>query len=164
MKKRVNRHNRKEYNQIRLEGLSEIRAEADRIACIVLAVAYSRTHGDIPSVQRLIQMGCVAACFVGDAIWLASNNVEILPVDIDNALGNDYNGRTVWIVQNGNGNMHAEMQLVQELHNDSCLYRGVYIGVSKPCCEQCANLLDKLGISYLHWHDDRVVHWESPNL
>lgn len=160
----VNRHQRTTYNQIRIEGLSESVAEADRIACMVLAVAYSRAYGDTPSVQKLIQMDCVAACFVNRDIWLASNQVGITEEDINNALGDEYNGTTVWVVENGNGRMHAEMQLVQELQHGGYPCRGRYIGVSKPCCDQCAAVLDNLGMNYLHRHKDKVKRWESPQI
>lgn len=159
LKTLVNRHERTEYNQIRLAGLSSEGAEADRIACMVLAVAYSRFHGRS---QSLIQMGCVAACFVGNDIWLASNNVNILPEDIDNALGDTYTNRTVCVVTNGGGHMHAEMQLVEELRGEGHLCKDMYMGVSKPCCEQCKRVLDELGMKYLHYHTDTVVNWETP--
>lgn len=164
MKLLVNRHRRTEYNKIRLEALSELRAEVDRIASMILAVAHSRANGDTSIRQNLIQMDCVAACFVKRYIWIASNCVDITEEDINNALGKDYNGTTVWVVVNGDGHIHAEMQLVEELQCSYHVYRGRHIGVSKPCCKQCAEILDELGMKYLYYHEDRVRNWESPTI
>lgn len=156
----VNRHNRS-YSQKRLAALSVMESEEDRIACAILACNYSRIHGDTPPTQSLIQMDCVAACFVEGDIWVASNSMKLESQDIDNAIGADYHGTSVYIVTNGYGTMHAEMQLVEELTRAGKLTKVSYIGVSKPCCNYCRRILDVYQIGYLHFHRDPVRNWEA---
>lgn len=158
----VNRSQRKTYDPLRLEALSWEEAEADRMACAILACNYSRIHGDTRFTQALIQMDCVAVCFVDDDIWVASNSMKLEPEDIDEAIGTDYCGRNVYIVKNGTGCMHAEMQLIKELSESSLLDKVTYIGVSKPCCKHCKEVLDGCQIDYLHYHTDAVLYWEDP--
>ncbi len=159
----VNRKQRETYNPLRMEALSCEEAEADRMACAILACNYSRIHGDTETTQGLIQMDCVAVCFVtGSGIWVASNSMKLEPEDIDEAIGTDYCGRNVYIVKNGTGCMHAEMQLIKELREASLLDKVTYIGVSKPCCKYCKQLLDGCQIDYLHYHTEKVQHWEAP--
>ncbi|WP_444354667.1 hypothetical protein [Phocaeicola coprophilus] len=160
----VNRRQRNTYNAIRLAALSASESEADRIACAILACNYSRTHGDSKTGQALIQMDCVAVCFVDGDIWVASNSRKLEPEDIDEAIGADYCGWNVYIVTNGNGCMHAEMQLVEELREASLLDKVTYIGVSKPCCKYCKQVLNRYHIDYLHYHTDAVQHWEDPEV
>lgn len=95
----VNRSQRKTYDPLRLEALSWEEAEADRMACAILACNYSRIHGDTRFTQALIQMDCVAVCFVDDDIWVALNSMKLEPEDIDEAIGTDYCGRNVYIVK-----------------------------------------------------------------
>lgn len=57
-------------------------------------------------------MDCVAVCFVDD-IWVASDSMKLEREDIDEAICADYCGRNVYIVKNGTGCMHAEIQLVK---------------------------------------------------
>ncbi|RHA76531.1 hypothetical protein DW921_06440 [Phocaeicola coprophilus] len=58
--------------------------------------------------------------------------------------------------------MHAEMQLIKELSESSLLDKVTYIGVSKPCCKHCKEVLDGCQIDYLHYHTDAVLYWEAP--
>lgn len=155
----VNRHE-KNYSRERYQAMAGDKAEADRIASMLLAVSYSRRASPSCKSQSLIQKDCVAACFVNNTIWVASNSRQITPEDIDKALGEVYDGWDVYIVENGDGNMHAEMQLVQELKAERLTIR--YIGVSKPCCLKCKQVLDEQEIDWCQYHGDKVVHWESP--
>lgn len=161
----VNRKQRNTYNPLRMEALSWRESEEDRMASAILACNYSRIHGDRKTTQGLIQMDCVAVCFVtGSGIWVASNSMKLEPEDIDEAIGADYNGNDVYIVTNGYGCMHAEMQLLEELVVSGMLSRVSYIGVSKPCCDYCRRVLDLYHIDYLQYHTDTVQHWEAPHL
>ncbi len=162
MKEIVNRKQRPIYNRIRLEAMQRFYAEADRIAAMLLAVCYSAHRS--PSSQKLIQMDCIAATFVGSEIWVASNHIQITADDINEALGEEYEGHTVYVIKNGRGNMHAEMQLVQELRGYIKGSQKFYIGTSKPCCKKCADVLDNLGFGYLQRHYDNVENWEQPSL
>lgn len=161
----VNRHKRSTYNKIRYQALTDRIAEADRMACAILACNYSRIHPDTPVSQSLIQMDCVAVCVIDNGdIWVASNSMRLEEEDINTAIGADYNGRTVYIVKNGNGNMHAEMQLIKELKEANLLEDVSYIGVSKPCCSSCRQALNRLNINYLQYHTDIVQYWEDPEV
>lgn len=158
----VNRKQRDTYNKTRLAALTGREAEEDRIACALLACNYSRIHGDTKSAQSLIQMDCVAACFVNGGIWVASNSLRLEPEDIDEAIGTEYYGNDVYIVKNGEAGKHAEMQLLDELRESGMLKNVSYIGVSKPCCRYCKRVLDLFNIGYLQYHTDDVRHWEAP--
>lgn len=105
MKKLVNRRNREQYNLERYMDLMQTEAEPDRMASCILACSYFRRVVDRPKAQSLIQMDCVAVCFVGSQIWVASNCGNLTEEDINNALGDVYNGWTVYRVSNGNGCM-----------------------------------------------------------
>lgn len=109
-------------------------------------------------------MDCVAVCFVDGDIWVASNSRKLEPEDIDEAIGADYCGWNIYIVTNGNGCMHAEMQLIEELREAYLLDKVTYIGVSKPCCKYCKQVLNRYHIDYLHYHTDAVQHWEDPEV
>lgn len=168
----VNRHRRKEYNLLRSHDLMKRSAEPDRIAAALLAMSFSGQKSEAS--QHLIQMACVAVVFVNQEIWVASNGVTIDADIINDTLKNSfdkydqdkYDEYDVYVVKNGRGKMHAEMQLVQELHGSKMLKEGskYYIGVSKPCCSRCANILNELGIAFLHQHEDDVKGWEAPDL
>ena len=60
--------------------------------------------------------------------------------------------------------MHAEMQLIEELREAYLLDKVTYIGVSKPCCKYCKQVLNRYHIDYLHYHTDAVQHWEDPEV
>ncbi len=158
----VNRRKRKEYNKIRLEGLSQKSAELDRVACTLLAVCYSGQRSQDHTTQGLREMGCVAAIFVGNDIWVAANDgIEIGADEINTALGDVYDGTSVYDVTNKHKGMHAEMKLLKELREAGKVPTGMYMGVSKPCCELCAEELRKRGIDFLHEHTEWVVNWKS---
>ena len=134
----------------------------DFIARTIHDIAWSRQKNN----QKLINLDCVAVCVVNDRdLWVASNNISIEDCDIeqlDKIMCEDglFLYENIYIVHNGNGHMHAEMQLVQELINEGIETK--YIGVSKPCCKFCANELNEQKIKYSLWHDSRVKQWEAP--
>lgn len=162
MSKIVYRKQRTEYNQTRLQDMLTDGAELDRIASALLAVCHSGQKSQSPKSQDLIQMNCVAAIFVDGDIWVAANGVEIGADEINTALGDEYDKYDVYVVKNGNGHMHAEMQLIKELNIAGKSPDEMYMGVSKPCCAQCAKELKKAGIEFLEEHEDKVQNWESP--
>lgn len=147
------------YQQLRLREMSDL----DRAASAVLAFNYSRRSSSSPATQGLIQNDCVAVCLVDDEYWIASNSRRLEAEDIDEFaefLGEDIN---CWIVINGDGKMHAEMQLLKELIDAGIDTRGMSFGVSKPCCILCARKLYEYGVSYTHYHGDSIVNWEKPD-
>ncbi len=151
------------YHVQRLEELKDV----DIIASTILAFNWSRRHCDTFSSQSLIQLDCVACCYVQNGsnqieLWVASNSQTITNADID-ALKIDIGDNIpIFIVRNGDPFlMHAEMQLLVELNNST--YSTNYMGVSKPCCNKCKRELDAKNISYTHWHQDEVRNWQNPN-
>ena len=64
-----------DYHKKRLNELTEL----DRIACYLLAVNRSKRYVGNYLYQQLIQMNCVAACYVYDELWVASNDQSLTP-------------------------------------------------------------------------------------
>lgn len=149
----------------------------DRIARTVLALVHSAyssqkakdQHHDFV-LQNIVSMNTVAAAASGDKLYLAANGVDLLgaATAIANALGNEGVSFTPVIVTGTtwkDKDFHAEMQLVSYLANNGLMPNGLTIGVSKPCCLQCAERLDSLGLSYSLWHDEEVgKRWKAPSV
>jgi hypothetical protein len=58
---------------------------------------------------------------------------------------------------------HAEMQLVEEIGKAGERFEGKQFGVSKPCCQNCANQLDKLEIDYSAYSTFKEPgRWKAP--
>lgn len=156
------RRRAKSYSAQRLDSLVNL----DIIASTLLALSYSRRCPKAS--QPKIQYDCVAACMNGNDLWVASNSKKITGEDLDNLISimeKDHFIFTgdIYIVKNGKGHMHAEMQLLSELHNIKVPQPPtLYIGVSKPCCEKCKIVLDSMRIGYANWHSDPLGEWESP--
>ena len=157
MKNYTNRHD-KNYHAIRLSSIHEL----DKIASYVLAINWSRRRAQTAASQGLIQMDCVAACYVNGELWIASNSQELTSADIE-ALQAELGDVIVYIVTNGTPQvMHAEMQLLSQLIQENVSTAGMYMGVSKPCCDYCRHELNKAGINYTQYHTANVKNWESP--
>lgn len=114
-----------------------------------LALTFAR-KGD----GRLINMATVAVWKHGKTLILASNYVDLRHLDKDqlsevliaaNARRDDYLGD----FQDGK---HAEMALVAHMNERGIEKRGQKIGVSKPCCGNCKNALERERIKYLVSH------------
>lgn len=145
----------------RIMGLKEW----DKDASYLLATSYSRRSGSSHKSQSLIQMDCVAVAWVGNTLFAASNSKKLESSDFDalaDALGYSF---TYANIKRGSGGMHAEMQVYEELAicYDELSKIVTYIGVSKPCCKQCATFLTTQGMTYAQWHDAKVVNWEAPS-
>lgn len=57
---------------------------------------------------------------------------------------------------------HAEMALLQYLHQKNLTPDNNEIGVSKPCCRACANVLKLKKIKFSFRHSDPVGVWVPP--
>lgn len=145
-----------DYHAKRMNEIEEL----DKIASTILATSYSRRTKQTPTSQALIQFDCVATCFVNGELWVASNSGKITSADLV-PVWEAYPDMGIYIVTNGNGKMHAEMQLVMEIKEVGFAFPD-YIGVSKPCRIYCAKVLNDTGIKYAHYHTDTVIHWEKP--
>ncbi len=162
MRDYVNRRTRefKDYSP----NTSSRYSDLDYIATTLLRIAWSRKP-DSPETQNAVNYDCVAVCVVNGDLWYASNIIQITDEDVNTLLDCMEKDRfpfdgDVYMVSNGKGHMHAEMKLVSQLIQEGL--KTDSIGVSKPCCAQCANELSKRGINYSMWHDDSVANWESP--
>lgn len=62
---------------------------------------------------------------------------------------------------NGFG-FHAEMALLQYLHQNNMTPDNNEIGVSKPCCRNCAHVLKSANIKFSFKHADPVGEWTPP--
>ncbi len=143
------------FTGVRISGMSDL----DRIASHLLATNYSRTASPTAISQSLIQNDCVAVAWYGETLFAASNKRKLAPEDF--ASLTDYFGPFRHsIVVRGNGTMHAEMQLIEEFSWMGS--RSTEIGVSKPCCKKCAQVLDHLKVKYSQYHTASVVNWEPP--
>lgn len=69
--------------------------------------------------------------------------------DLLNDLGVDKVLRIVALCPPNVAKEHAEMRLVQ--HALAHHWQARFIGVSKPCCERCADALDAAGFRYSRW-------------
>lgn len=158
-RKFVNRRN-KTYHGMRISEVSN----EDRAASYLLAVNYSGRTSPTKVSQSLIQMDCVAVAVVNNEWLIASNSKKLEDEDVQMLA--DELGRqiTYALVKRGSSAMHAEMQVVEEIKASGYDMDGVYIGVSKPCCLDCKNILDSVGMRYVHYHDSTVVNWEAPDL
>ena len=158
MKGLVNRRV-KDYAKKRLASINDL----DLIASWLLALSWSRRMSPSSITQRCIQFDCVACICVDGDLWVASNSQSITDSDIEQLRSEIGDEVTVYIVTNGlRGQMHAEMQLVSELKQVNKLGQAFYMGVSKPCCEQCRSVLDSCNIQYANWHNSLVKKWQSP--
>lgn len=73
--------------------------------------------------------------------------------------------KIIWLEPTDSFNPHAEMRIVKYF-NDKGWGNPGFIGVCKPCCENCATELDSRGISYSRWSPLGVQHtgWDAPNM
>ena len=158
MKDLVNRRSQ-DYHEYRLNAINDL----DLIASAVLALTWSRCRNKSKQSQCLIQMDCVACVIVDNEIWLASNQWTINYEDICELRRMYQLSCPIWIVTNGTkGVMHAEMQLVSQLQQEGKTLQYSYMGVSKPCCMKCSQVLDKMNIDYASKHNNNVLNWEAP--
>lgn len=142
---------------------SEINS-ADKAASFLLAINYSKRTSQTKVSQGLIQMDCVAVAYVNNEYLVASNSRRIDDDDmiaLSDELGTPINYA---LISRGSGNMHAEMQVMEEIKESGYNFKGITIGVSKPCCLYCKDVLDQYGVNYSHYHDSHVVNWEEPDL
>ncbi len=159
----INRHD-PDYHRATLTR----RSDDDLAASILLALNYSRRTKQTSVSQGLIQMDCVALCYCPEGLWVASNTRKISDDDLETlrTFLCDQN-IDIYVVVNGSGGMHAEMQLLKELlevyTKGQIQELGLRMGVSKACCGRCADKLREYSISFTEEHDSPVVNWESPD-
>lgn len=69
----------------------------------------------------------------------------------------------IWLSPSDSFNPHAEMRIVKHF-NDEGWGNPAFIGVCKPCCENCAGALESKGVSYSRWSPLGEQHtgWMAP--
>lgn len=162
---RVNRRS-SNYHEQRSTSLDTL----DKAASYLLAMNWSWRRSQTSVSQQLIQMDCVAVALVNNEWLIAQNSHGITDYDVEQMAAELGRQLTYAIVTRGTPNqMHAEMQVLEEIRasgytGDQISQMNIYVGVSKPCCRNCATLLDRYGIRYHSWHDSQVVNWEQPDM
>lgn len=160
------------YQQQRMKGL----ADADLLASHILAKVWSamRRPEDSPY-QKAIQTACVAVSIDASGIYVGSNYLSksvVTSVAVKDILQLEAPGcytQNVAVADNSDDKKHAEMQVVEKLWNvyknaQAIKQATLFIGVSKPCCPRCAQVLDLLGIAYTAKHADKPENWAPPNI
>jgi hypothetical protein len=159
IRKKVNRK-ASDYHAQRLSEITFL----DKVASYLLAVSYSERTSPTQVSQSLIQMDCAAVAVINGE-WLVATNSRKLTESHMEKMASEYGeDLTYAIVERGTGGMHAEMQVLEEIKASNYSLVGVSIGVSKPCCKKCKDELDKWHACYTHYHEDKVVNWEAPDL
>src|SRR5262249_47471825 len=59
---------------------------------------------------------------------------------------------------------HAEMALLEYMSERDLHPDGQLIGVSKPCCKYCRQILQGCGMNFSFHHPDPVGQWREPNI
>lgn len=162
------------YHNQRLQTMSW----DDKVASYILALNWSRTGGlnagtataqASPARQRRSHVDCVAVAYVDNKWYIASNVIELTdheivltdasigrPVDATEYFGHVHYYNTIThnyeIVREGGDTLHAEMKILKRLKSLGLLTQCPRIGVSKPCCPKCKDVLDNWQIDYTSYH------------
>ncbi|MEM5317778.1 hypothetical protein [Paraburkholderia sp. JHI869] len=82
-------------------------------------------------------------------------------VDYYGTLTNNYE-----IVREGGDTLHAEMKILKRLQSLGLLTQCPRIGVSKPCCPKCKDVLNDWQIDYTSYHTVMPAgdRWVDPGL
>lgn len=128
--------------------------------------------------EKKIQFGCVAVCVIDGTIYFGRNGVgegltreqlgiflegdapEEAPIATDKYLNSVRDFCDVRKEGGYPNELHAEMQLVDFLGLP--ISRMKYVGVSKPCCQNCQSVLKTYNIKYAAGHGDVVTNWLPP--
>ncbi len=173
------------YHRERLETMEE----DDKLASFILATNWSRGQGKagggsilrtqtfdskdnvitVENRQLESHLDCVAVTWVEDRWYVASNRIKLIHNDVVlgiQASGCNPRAFKYEIVSRGGDKMHAEMKILKRLEALGKLDKCSRIGVSKPCCLLCANVLYDLGIDYTSFHTVNVKAdaWVDPEL
>ncbi|MFL9988771.1 hypothetical protein [Paraburkholderia sediminicola] len=129
----------------------------------------SDTQKQVRKRQLESHLDCVAVAFVDGKWYIASNRIELTDHDIilaDSSIGAPVNAdehfggvryygtlsHSYEIVREGGDYMHAEMKILKRLESLGSLEQCQRIGVSKPCCPRCKDVLDDWQIDYTSYH------------
>lgn len=152
--------------------------ELDKVAYHVLAVSYSGIYIDNFNVQRYIGQPCIGVAYCQGCLFIAANNVwrsqgpgvDYPQAEVPANVGNTnvfamicHSLRAGGIIapirflENPLGECdttyHAELQLIDFVYIlSNSHFDGNILGVSKPCCQFCANELHERGIAITDFH------------
>ena len=167
------------YHQERISSLSL----EDEVASYLLAINWSTGRGGSGGPAKLntkvedfekervrnrqleSHLDCVAVAFVKDRWIFSSNQLDLAFRDIYEVSRSFEQLRGYpWVIVNGHANMHAEMKIVTYLMQVTKLEELVKIGVSKPCCPDCAKRLTNLNVEYTSRHGVKAKdsRWQEP--
>lgn len=148
--------------------------ESDKIARLLMSMIWSSQFDPQDFLkQNLIGQGTLAVATTADTLYVAGNDCfpnvtwEALRTFVKDALAREKVAfKNIVFVKNPNGfgdrSFHAEAQLVWYLHKNNILTKE--IGVSKPCCQNCALMLDRVGLAYSYWHEEEPPKWVDPKV
>ena len=154
-------------------------SEADKLAYQIHAVAYSMIYQNPSPAQQYIGQPCTAAVSCNGSLYIAGNDIwrtvgpgaymaaenwaNVGNLNANNAicalLRGDGIAAPIHFLANplgeGDTSYHAELQLydfIYRLHG--LAFDGPSIGVSKPCCQVCANSMHNAGIGFTDYHNN----------
>ncbi|WP_164887288.1 hypothetical protein [Hahella sp. KA22] len=67
------------------------------------------------------------------------------------------------VSKNRKKSFHAEMNIIEHCGNNNLPIQGAVIGVSKPCCGKCAEVLNTFRVDYSLYSAPPIGQWERPN-
>lgn len=113
--------------------------------------------------QHRINFGTVAACVLGNTYLVTGNGVD--GGEIRALLEPHLPEGAALVVLDEIDGVHAEMRLLQEVYAAYQGYpTGLVMGVTKPCCELCAQALTCHNIGFAVWHTRKLsTKWEPPD-
>lgn len=115
--------------------------------------------------QLDIQLECIAAAYVLGTWYFAANKLVIIDSDVATILAELGTPMTGYhVVWDPTPTMHAEMKILKCLRSREIPLADVNMGVSKPCCLRCRQVLEAQGVAYTSYHDSVIDadHWTAP--
>jgi OTT_1508-like deaminase len=141
------------YASVKFDKLNEF----DLIARYILSLLYSRGNPKGKTdflYQQLVGMPTVAVASSNGVLYIACDKIEITREGIKSVLeSTGYIDFSIIKNDKTNNKLHAEMKLLSKINHG---IDGKFMGVSKPCCAQCADFLENQGIDYLYWNSQNV--------
>lgn len=141
------------------------------------------THTRVRNRQLESHLECVAVAWEGGTFYIAANRLSITDNDVilaDTSLGRPVDAGEFFAgvdyyhtlsasyeILHGNDFMHAEMKIMKRLHELGRLrLRHTALGVSKPCCPMCRQVLDAWQVIYTSYHavPPHGDHWVDPHI
>ena len=139
--------------------------EYDLMARMILAVTYTGDDNAKPDMLYQSMIGSPTVAIAQDAksgtLVIACNKLKVFQDKLVRAAldSEGVEEKFELLKLDDDHSLHAEMRLVNFFYNDKLRLAGDALGVSKPCCRDCASHLEALDIDYSYWHDQNVGKW-----